>query len=209
MGGPTPDRVEQRQGVRLSRAQASPMTHPVITSDAVPVPVLRQNLPSQMPQPTVPVPMSVQRPRLREAGWLTDRVTQPDEDYQPGMYDGSATVSSQPLAELQQQVAWQQVHEQQQVPEQLTQQLPWQHQHQLPYTAGGDHVIDMGDQADVNQATLFEPQHAQRTQHSVGGLERTPSQAAAYSELAQQVPFYDSSPQYVPSTLTAKTTNSD
>lgn len=197
VGGPNPDRAEQRQGTRPSRAQASPKSQPVITSDAVPVPVLRRTLPSQTPQPTVPILMSGQRPRLRGPGLLTDRLAQPDEDYQPGMYDGSATVSSQPLAELQQQVAWQQV---------AWQQLPWQqqHQHQLPYTANGDHIMDMGDQADVNKPALFEPQHAQRTQHSVGRIERIPNQAAAYSELAQQVPFYDSSPQYMPSTLTAR-----
>jgi len=200
-GAPTPDK-EEEQGPW--RAPALPAFQPVFESDALTAPLYKHKSSGQKVQPAGPaLPTG---PRLWEGDLPIERQARQEEHYQPGMYDGFAAMPSQfpdrqqQQQQQQQQAAWQQAHEQQQLP----QQLPQQHQQQLPYAANRDHIIEMGSSPQSHLAPSFETQRAQRPQRSMSGLTQEPNQAAAYPELAQQVPFYESSPQYMPSTLTAK-----
>jgi len=204
-GIPTPDKEEEQQSRGPWRAPALPAFQPVFESDALTAPLYRHKSSGQMAQPAGPALPTGQR--LWEGDLPIERQAQQEEHYQPGMYDGFAARlpsqfpdRQQQQQQLQQQAAWQQAHEQQQLP----QQLPQQHQQQLPYTANRDHIIEMGNSPQSHLAPSFEAQRAQRPQRSMSGISQEPNQAAAYPELAQQVPFYESSPQYMPSTLTAK-----
>ncbi len=190
----TPDRVEEQQ---TSRLPATP--GPVAGANTADNPLNRQSAPPQAaPYDVSRSPHTLTTRQNMWAGNLSnERLHQTEEEYYPGMYDGYAPVSTQlPIGQQQQQqqqVMWQQA------PKQTPQQ-----QQQLSYRDNGDCIIDMGTgnaPADSNGQALFESQHAQRI---VDGADQNPSQAASYPELAQQVPFYESSPQYMPSTLTAK-----
>ncbi|KAL0024932.1 hypothetical protein WJX77_004294 [Trebouxia sp. C0004] len=201
-GAPTPDKEEEQQSIGLRRPPALPAVRPQFESDALAAPLFRHNSSGQMVQPAGPALRTGQK--LWEGDLPIEREAQQEKHYQPGMYDGYATMPSQlpdrqqqQQQQQQQQAAWQQVHEQQQ--------LPQQHQQQLPYAATRDHIIDVGNSSQSHHiAPSFEAQRAQRPQRSMSGITQEPNQAAAYPELAQQVPFYESSPQYMPSTLTAK-----
>ena len=204
-GAPTPDKEEEQQSRGPWRAPALPAFQPVFESDALRAPLFRHNSSGQMIQSAGPALPSGQQ--LWEGDLPIGRQAQQEEHYQPGMYDGFAKMPNQ-LPDRQQQqrqqqhqqAAWQQAHEQQQLP----QQLPQQHQEQQPYAANREHVIELGNAPRSHLAPCFEAQRAQCPQRSMSGISQEPNQAAAYPELAQQVPFYESSPQYMPSTLTAK-----
>ena len=201
-GIPAPDKEEEQQSRGPWRPPNLPAVQPVFESDALTAPLYTHNSSGQMVQAGPALPT---RQKLWEGDLPIERQAQQEEHYRPGRYDGFATMHSQlpdrqqqQRQQQQQQAAWQQAHEQ------LPQQLPQQHQQQLPYAADRDHIIDMGNAPQSHLAPSFEAQRAQRPQRSVSGKSQEPSQAAAYPELAQQVPFYESSPQYMPSTLTAK-----
>ena len=203
-GAPTPDKEEEQQSRGPWRAPTLPAFQPVFESDALTAPLYRHKSSGQMSQPAGPALPTGQK--LWEGDLPIERQPQQEDLYQPGMYDGFAAMPSQfpdrqqQQQQQQQQAAWQLAHEQQQLP----QQLPQQQQQQLPYAANRDHIIEMGYSPQSHLAPSFEAQRAQRPQRSVSGISHEPNQAAAYPELAQQVPFYESSPQYMPSTLTAK-----
>ena len=204
-GAPTPDKEEEQQSRGPWRPPALPAFQPVFESDALTAPLFRHKSSGRMGQPAGPALPTGQK--LWEGDLPIERQAQQEEHYQPGMYDGFAAMPSQlpdrqqqQQQQQQQQVAWQLAHEQQQLP----QQLPQQQQQQLPYAANRDHIIEMGNSPQSHLSPSFEAQRAQRPQRSVSGISHEPNQAAAYPELAQQVPFYESSPQYMPSTLTAK-----
>ena len=132
---------------------------------------------------------------------------QQEDDYIPGRYDGTITMTrsapQQPAQQQQQRQAWFQSQDQQQ---QLQQQLPQQQlQQQLSTTNSRDYMVDMQALSTVstgNRQTSFEPQRGQR---GVSNPSSNPGQANSYPELAQQVPFYESSPEYMPTTIAAKT----
>ena len=135
---------------------------------------------------------------------------QQEDDYIPGMYDGLGTASSaisQRLPEQQQQQpsqqAWYQQQSQQQQPQQLQ---PQQLQQQLSGGTSRDYMVDMHTLSIAsasNKQALFEAQRAQRRQGSLDRSSTNPGQADSFPELAQQVPFYESSPQYMPTTVAA------
>ncbi len=203
-GAPTPDKEEEQQSRGPWRAPALPAFQPVFEADAVAAPLYRHKSSGQMVQPAGPALPTGQK--MWEGDLPFERQAQQEEHYQPGMYDGFAVMPSQfpdsrqQQQQQQQQAAWQLAHQQQQLP----QQLPQQHQQQLPYAANRDHIIEMATSSQSHLAPSFEAQRAQRPQRSMSGISQEPNQAAAYPELAQQVPFYESSPQYMQSTLTAK-----
>ena len=137
-------------------------------------------------------------------------------DYVPGMYDGVAAASTpathpgpQQQQQQQQQQAWFQSQDQQQWPQQLQQQQQQQQlQQQLSRGNSRDYVVDMQALSTVpasSRQTSIEAQQAQRGQGGLGRPSGNPGQADCYPRIAQQVPFYESSPEYMPTTLAART----
>ncbi|DBA70938.1 TPA: hypothetical protein ACH3X2_011383 [Trebouxia sp. C0005] len=200
-GIPTPDKEEEQHSRGPWRAPALPAFQPLFESDALTAPLFRHKSSGQMEQPVGPALPTGQT--LWEGDLPIKGQAQQEEHYEPGMYDGFATMPSQlpdRHQQQQQQATWQQAYEQQRLP----QQLPQQHQQRLTYAADRDHIIDMGGSAQSHLASLSVAQRAQHPQRSMSGISQEAHQAVAYPELTQHVPFYESSPQYIPSTLTAK-----
>ena len=181
----TPGRDDEQQRSRLSTPATS--SEPLAQSTYVTTPPGQLHSPARNPE------QNLHAVTPRQNIWVGDqcswRPEQEIEEYRPGMYDGYAAVSSPnglPQQQQQQQFLWYQRQQQQ----------PQQHQQPLPRPVG-DHIMDMeGPHLTTNDHVAFEAQHAQ---HSMDA-----EQAAQYPQLAQQVPFYESSPQFMPSTLTAK-----
>ena len=131
--------------------------------------------------------------------------------YVPGMYNGFAaatssamTVKLPPPQQQQQQQVMFQCQDQQQWPQQQQQQQ--QLQQQLSRGNSRDYMVDMQALNTVpgsSRQTSMEAQRAQRAQHELG--RPSASSGQGYPSVAQQVPFYESSPEYMPTTLAIKT----
>ena len=191
----TPAKEEQHQQGRASTSPGASGPSPGSVSFTSPLQVVPAQACLYNPPQPLPVPTSSFTGQHIWAGDLTTRQPRPlsgQDNYQPGMYDGFASVSSRPVQGQQQdqQLMWQQG-------EQLPAQLPQQQQHILDLSPRG---LVTGDQ----EQALFGAQHAQRAQHSSGVGPGSSQAYPSYPQLAQQVPFYESSPQYMPSTLTPK-----
>ena len=126
--------------------------------------------------------------------------------YIPGMYDGFAATTSasgtiKPPPQQQQQVVFQS-QEQQQWPQQQQQQL----QQQLSRANSRDYMVDMQALNTVPQSCRQTPREAQRAQRELG--RPSSSSGQGHPSVVQQVPFYQSSPEYMPTTLAIKTPRS-
>ena len=125
--------------------------------------------------------------------------------YIPGTYDGlagtSASTATQLLQQQQQQQVMFQSQDQQQWAQQQQQQQPLQQQLSVRGNSR-DYMVDMQALNTVPESSRQTAQHTQRAQHELHRPSGSPGQG--YPQVAQQVPFYESSPQYLPTTLAIK-----
>ena len=126
--------------------------------------------------------------------------------YIPGIYDdlASATSASTTAARLPQQ----QQQQQQRIFQSQDQQWwpQWQQQQmQQPLSRGNsrDYMVDLQALNSVPESSRQTPMQAQRAQRDLDRSSDGPGQASP--PVAQQVPFYESSPEYMPTTLAIKT----